>query len=213
MIRCPIQTTLFQALALSAIAATASIAQAVDTVRIDGGESSRVWIEGSSNVRDWSCRASTFDARVTLTASTDPAISATSIQGVSVRISARDLKCGNRKMEHDLYAALKATDPAAPSYIVGVFDGINGLRGAVTITTRGTLLVAGVEKPVDLQITTECLADGTVKARGSLPLRMTDFGVTPPTGLFGLIRSKNDVVVRFELLLPAASTRAAKDTT
>jgi hypothetical protein len=30
---------------------------------------------------------------------------------------------------------------------------------------------------------------------------MTDFGVKPPVGLFGLIRSKNEVTVKFELLI------------
>jgi len=64
-----------------------------------------------------------------------------------------------------------------------------------------TIVVAGVEKGVRLRVTRERLDDGTVVARGSVPLMMTDFGVTPPTGLFGLIRSHNEIVVKFEVVI------------
>jgi hypothetical protein len=42
-----------------------------------------------------------------------------------------------------------------------------------------------------------------MKASGAIPLLMTDFGITPPTGLFGLIRSRNEITVRFELMVSA----------
>lgn len=188
------------ALALLTFATTAA-AQARDTVRVDTGHGSRVWIEGGSNVADWACRATTFDARVELDAAATRGESATeAIRRVSVKLSARDLKCGNRKMEHDLYAALKATDPANPSWIIAAFNTV-GHPSADNVDTQGTLLVAGVEKYVETRITTERLADGTLKARGSVPLLMTDFGIKPPVGLFGLIRSKNEIVVKFELII------------
>jgi polyisoprenoid-binding protein YceI len=167
-------------LAFAAIASAAA-APPFDTARVDG-EASRVWIEGGSNVADWSCKAVRFDASV-------------DNGRVIVRLSVRDLKCGNRKMDHDLYAALKASDPAAPSFIVALFDARPG-------DTRGTLEVAGVERTVTAQITTELAPDGTTRARGNVPILMTDFGVKPPVGLFGLIRSKNEVVVKFELIIP-----------
>lgn len=195
-------------LALAALSlATAAPAQITDTVHVDANAGSRVWIEGGSNVRNWSCRATTFDAKVELDAQegpgTDAAALAASIQRVSVKLSARDLKCGNRKMERDLYTALKANDPLVPSTIIGLFAATSESRQGSVLETHGTIAVAGVEKPVTVQISTELMADGSVKASGSVPLLMTDFGVKPPVGLFGLIRSKNAVVVKFELLVSA----------
>src|SRR4051812_47268080 len=145
----------------------------------------RVWIEGGSNVADWSCRAIAFDAAVD-----------SSLSRVTVRLSARDLKCGNRKMDHDLYAALKSADPAAPTYIVASFEAASAAE-----RQPGLLSVAGIERRVEARVTTERGDEGFVHARGSVPLRMTDFGEKPPVGLFGLIRSKNDVVVRFDLVI------------
>lgn len=191
------------AMLLTAALATAS-AQPRDTARIDVGAGSRVWIEGGSNVTDWSCRAATFDARVELDGQRglrDDATVAERIRRVSIRLSARDLKCGNRKMEHDLYAALGSSDPAAPTYIIGVFDAVAGSARPSDVETVGRLSVAGVERESRLRVTTERLPDGTVRAHGSIPLLMTDFGVKPPVGLFGLIRSKNEITVKFELLI------------
>lgn len=194
--------------ALAALSlATTAPAQILDTVHVDANAGSRVWIEGSSNVRDWSCRATTFEANVELDpqegAATDAAAVAALIRRVSVKLAARDLKCGNRKMERDLYTALKANDPLVPSNIIGLFAASAGSLQGSALETHGTIAVAGVEKPVTVQISTELMADGSVKARGSVPLLMTDFGVKPPVGLFGLIRSKNAVVVKFELLITA----------
>jgi hypothetical protein len=180
--------SLTQMLSLLMFAFATAAAQA-DTGRAAGNSTSRVWIEGESNVADWSCKAQRFDAKV-------------DSGKVLVRLSVRDLKCGNRKMDHDLYQALKASDPNSPSAIVAVFEAV---PEATAAETPGTLEVVGIERSVTAQIITERSADGAVTARGAVPLLMTDFGVKPPVGLFGLIRSKNKVVVRFELVIPPRS--------
>jgi polyisoprenoid-binding protein YceI len=179
-------------------------AQTRDTVRLDSRRGSQVWIEGSSNVTDWRCRATAFDARIEL----DPgngnrdAGLAKSLRTIDVRVAVRDLKCGNRKMEHDLYAALRASDPEKPAFIIGRFDVVPDSASGESIATLGALSVAGVERTVSVPVTTGPGSDGTIRASGSVSLRMTDFGVTPPVGLFGLIRSRNEVTVRFDLVVP-----------
>jgi polyisoprenoid-binding protein YceI len=174
---------------------------------------SKLWIEGGSNVRDWSCTATTFEARVDLDsahAMSDAAVGADQVKRIAVKVSVRDLKCGNSHMETDLYRALKADDPATPSYIIGVFDALRAPdQGDSHVDTEGTIAVAGVEKGVRLRVTLDRLSDGSVVARGSAPLLMTDFGVKPPTGLLGLIRSKNAIVVKFEVVI-SAQTRPAQ---
>jgi hypothetical protein len=186
---------------VSAIAVAA--AQPGDTVRVDAERGSRVWIEGGSNVHDWSCRASSFEARVELASGAAPANINNAVSRVSIRLSVRDLKCGNRRMDHDLYDALKSSDPANPAYIIGLFDADTESRADGEIDTRGALVVAGVERAVRTRISTRRETDGSIRAVGTVPLLMTDFGVRPPTGLFGLIRSKNEIVVRFDLHIAA----------
>jgi polyisoprenoid-binding protein YceI len=167
---------------------------------------STLWIQGGSNVHDWTCRTQTFEAHIDVDTahddSAEPSLGAQHVKRVSVKVPVRNLSCGNGRMERDLYHALKADDPATPSYIIGVFDALRAPEAGVSyIDTEGTITVAGVEKGTRFRITMERRADGTVAAHGRVPLLMTDFGVTPPTGLFGLIRSKNQIVVKFEIVM------------
>lgn len=194
---------MFRALTLLVIGSSAAGAQSPDTSRHDMRPNDKLWIEGGSNVHDWSCKASTFEARTDVDASREDSPGAGDpIKRVSVKVAVRDLKCGNGKMERNLYTALKADDPSTPSYIIGIFNAVPGSTTRdSSVQTEGTITVAGVEKGVRVRIIIEHLADGTITAHGAVPLLMTDFGVTPPTGLFGLIRSHNEIVVKFELVV------------
>jgi polyisoprenoid-binding protein YceI len=188
--------------AFLAIGTAVSSAQPRDTVRVDIGHGSQVWIEGSSNVADWRCKASAFDARVEFqpAANRDEGIAAT-LRAIDVSVAVRDLKCGNRKMEHDLYAALRANDPAKQAFILGRFDVIADSTTGTDLATRGPLVVAGIERTVNVPVTTMREPDGAIRARGAVTMLMTDFGIKPPVGLFGLIRSRNQITVRFDLVL------------
>lgn len=195
------------AAALLVAGATSASAQPAGMEHRAAAQDSKLWIEGGSNFRDWSCKAATFEAHVdldsTLTSVGESAVGAEKVRRIGVKVAVRDLKCGNRHMESDLYHALKADDPATPSYIIGVFDALRAPdKGESHVDTEGTIAVAGVEKGVRLRVSMERLADGSVVARGSAPLLMTDFGVKPPTGLLGLIRSYNAITVKFEVVIP-----------
>src|SRR3954471_6635198 len=66
---------------------------------------SRLWLEGSSNVRDWTCPATTIDAKIELGPDRgDIPV----VNGAVVRVPVRTLKCGDRHMEAHMYDALKA---------------------------------------------------------------------------------------------------------
>jgi hypothetical protein len=189
-----------------AVANTTGPAQSRDTIRVDVGRGSQVWIQGSSNVVDWRCQATAFEAMVEVDAfaqARDGAAIA-GLRGIDVRVAVRDLKCGNRKMEHDLYAALKATDLEQPKYIIGRFEILPDSTGSV-IAARGPLNVSGVERSVTVTVTTRQDQDGRLRARGAVQMLMTDFGIKPPVGLFGLIRSRNEITVEFDLVVPPRS--------
>jgi polyisoprenoid-binding protein YceI len=185
--------------------AMAAGAQTTNTMPLTVQPGSSVWVDGRSNVHDWSCRASTFEAHIDVdsesTARIETVLATETIQRVTVRLAVRHLKCGNSKMETDLCRALKADDASVSSDIVGVFIAVRAETQPTTLHTEGTITVAGVAKDVRVRIAIEHLADGTLKARGNVPLLMTDFGVTPPTALLGLVRSHNEVVVKFELII------------
>src|ERR1051325_5249399 len=71
------------------------------------GAGSKLWIEGTSNVHDWKCEASSLDAVIEL----DGGLAAAAdkiVKTVSVTVPVKALKCGHGKMDENLQKALKA---------------------------------------------------------------------------------------------------------
>jgi polyisoprenoid-binding protein YceI len=182
------------------------------SVRLAVGPESKLWIEGGSNLHDWSCKASSIEAAIEVDESFVKTTTAapTSLKKVQVKVPVRNLKCGNGKMDNNLYKALKADDAPEISYILATFDVVPGAeKDSFTVTTVGALTVAGTEKTVNMDVTAARLPDGGIRAEGTLPLLMTDFGVKPPTALLGTLRTDNKITVKFSLLVGPQTLSAA----
>jgi hypothetical protein len=63
------------------------------------------------------------------------------------------------------------------------------------------LSIAGVSRPIRITVHGDRLANGTLRARGALPILMTDYGVTPPRPWGGILRTANKVVIQFEIFV------------
>ena len=198
-------------LALTALLTVAGSLHA-QSVRLAVGPESKLWIEGGSNLHDWSCKASSIEAAIEVDESfvKTTTVASTSLKKVQVKVPVRNLKCGNGKMDNNLYKALKADDAPEISYILATFDVVPGAeKDSFTVKAVGALTVAGTEKTVNMDVTAARLPDGGVRAEGALPLLMTDFGVKPPTALLGTLRTDNKITVKFSLLVGPQTLSAA----
>jgi len=198
-------------LALTALLTVAGSLHA-QSVRLAVGPESKLWIEGGSNLHDWSCKASSIDAAIEVDESfvKTTTVASTSLKKVQVKVPVRNLKCGNGKMDSNLYKALKADDAPEISYILATFDVVPGAeKDSFTVKAVGALTVAGTEKTVNMDVTAARLPDGGVRAEGALALLMTDFGVKPPTALLGTLRTDNKITVKFSLLVGPQTLSAA----
>jgi polyisoprenoid-binding protein YceI len=198
-------------LALTALLAIAGSAQA-QSVRLAVGPDSKLWVEGGSNLHDWSCKASAIDAAIDVDEAflKGTPITPTLLKKVTVKVPVRNLKCGHGGMDNNLYKALKANDSPEISYILATFDVVPGtVADSFTVKTVGALTVAGTEKTVNMDVTAARMPDGGVRAEGELPLLMTDFGVKPPRALLGTLRTDNKITVKFSLLVGPQTIAAA----
>ena len=174
---------------------------------------SRLWLEGSSNVRDWRCDATSLDASVDIDdAMHTAASSATRVRRVQVRVPTHALTCGRSPMDHIMYKALHVDDAPECRQIVGRFEVVSAAAGErSTLVMQGTLRIAGRERVVRMPVELDEQADGSVRAKGALPILMTDFGISPPTALFGVVRTENRIVVKFDLLVDRPANVASLD--
>lgn len=200
-------------LAIIATLALAGTAGAQGTVSLAARPDSKLWIEGTSSLHDWSCKATSIEAGLQLAA--DYAKSdafATALQKVSVKVPVANLKCGHGGMDKNMYKALKADDAPAIHYILASFTVVPGsTKDDVTVRTEGTLTIAGQQKTIDMSIAAHRQADGSIRASGAVPILMTDYGVKPPTAMLGAIKTGNQVTVKFEInVAPQGAVAAAQ---
>jgi len=196
-----LRKTSFAGFAFVALAAIAARAQ--ETARIAVSPDSKLWIEGTSNLHGWSCKATTLDAVVEV----DPAVAAQlavappkALKKVHVKVPVKSLKCGHGGMDENVYKALKADESSEISYIMATFEATPGeAKDSFTLHTVGTLTIAGKENKVSMDVVAIRLPDGAVKATGMVPIKMTDFGIKPPTAIFGRVKAGDEVKVNFEL--------------
>lgn len=187
---------------LSVALAATSVAGAQATARVAVAPTSTLWIEGTSNVHDWKCETTTIDAAIDVDATASQLATALpkALKKVAIKVPVKSLKCGHDKMDDNMYKALKADDNAEISFIMATFEALPAdSANAFTVRVTGTLRIAGAENPVTMDIVATRLPDGTIKAVGTVPIKMTAFGVKPPTAIFGTIRAGDEVKVKFEL--------------
>ena len=86
--------------------------------------------------------------------------------------------------------------------------GFTSARVSVTGTAsagaiEGTLTLHGRSAPVRLEVTSA----GSGRFRGGATIRQTDFGITPYTGFFGVLKLRDEVGVEVEADIDRASPR------
>lgn len=115
------------------------------------------------------------------------------------------LKCGDRHMEAEMYSALKSP-MTAPGYITAEVDRIpQGVVNGQLVEAEAMLTIAGVQRTVKMTVTSDVMPDGTRRARGTVPILMTDFGIKPPRPWGGILRTADKVLIQFEIFIAGQS--------
>lgn len=192
--------------------------------QLTAGAGSAVVLDGSSNVTGWRCRGTSIHARMVVATSPDhinevidriedgnigvwmsnPSRGSFAAPDFDLAVPVAAFRCGNRVMESDMRRALKADAHPAVRFSFRELRG--GIRhdldtGLYRAAITGDLTLAGVTRTIELTVSAQRLSRTSFRIRAELPLRMTDFSVTPPSALFGAIRARDGLTVHFDLTL------------
>jgi polyisoprenoid-binding protein YceI len=168
---------------------------------IDFSARSQISVEGTSTVHDWSCEVESFSGQVTMDRSADDPLD--NVTGTSLTIPVAEMECGRNTMNRKLREAFKADDHPDLSFTAEKITVKNDESGAPsTLSVPGNLTMAGVTRSIEVSARGEQTSDGHLKFTGQHELNMTTYDMDPPTAMFGTIRTGEDVVVQFEILIP-----------
>ncbi|MDB4907418.1 MAG: YceI family protein [Gemmatimonadetes bacterium] len=163
---------------------------------------SKVWFDGNSTIKKFSCTANEVNAAVQ---ATDPNAVAQLLAGtksvgdVDVTIPVEKLDCGNGTMNEHMRKAINLSAHPQIAFHLNKYE-MARAGEVVNGTLTGTLALGGQSKPIVVKAEGRNDA-GVLHVVGSYDLKMTDYDVVPPKLMFGRIKVAESVTVRFDLLL------------
>lgn len=173
-------------------------AAVLQPTRYEVAPQSRFWIDGTSTVGAYTCEAEGVSGYGLLGDGRELA--------AEVVVPVRAFDCGSGPQNRDFYRALRADAHPTIRFELeraDVLDAEVRPGAPVRVRATGTLRIAGTARSVTLVATGRHLSDGRVALQGSQNLRMSDFGIEPPSHALGLIRAHDAIVARFDLVAVA----------
>ncbi len=191
-------------IASSLIATNSAVsAQSPSATRLRLEPGSLLTISGTSTMHDFTCKTEKMAVYIDvdpgytkdLTKISNPIVS------VQVTIAVKSLKCGNGKIDENMYKTLKADKNPVIKYTLSGYDILDGSTSpsGFAAKTKGTLTVVGQQKVVDMKVSAARLDAGKATAEGERTVLMTDFGIKPPSFMLGTLKVGNEIKVKFNI--------------
>jgi len=166
---------------------------------------SKVKIDGTSTVHDWTVEGTLIGGHVEFDPAFDPANPKPGKVGcrTSVIIPVRQLKSGKTPMDNVMYDAMKQRQFPRIEYHVTEMTLKEAPKSGgdpVAFDTVGNLVVSGVTNKVTMPVTMHRLEGNQLKFSGGITVKMTSFGIQPPAPKIagGLISTGDEVKLSFE---------------
>lgn len=194
------RASIFLGVLAAAAAVTAAAAQA--PLRI---ATSKVTITGTTNVHGYTVTTSSLKLTGAKLGAFDgdlfalvqkPAL----LEAFDVTIPVATLKSGKDGLDKNMYKAMKSDKFAEIT-----FKAKSVATTATGVRALGALTIAGVTKDVTLDLTAE-RAGSNLSVAGEIPLVMTDYGITPPKAMMGMMKTDPKVVIKIQLVLAGAAS-------
>jgi polyisoprenoid-binding protein YceI len=173
-------------------------------------DSARITIAGTSNIHAYT--ASTTAIRVVQsqigvaqpsTALWESALKPGGVGAFEIAIPAATLSSPKEGLNKNMHKALKVQQhPDIMFRLLRLEPQENGLGRTRAV---GVLHIAGAAREIALDLRTQT-AGSTLSVKGEVELLMTDYGITPPKAMLGMLRTDPKVKVTFEAVIAIALT-------
>jgi polyisoprenoid-binding protein YceI len=178
-----------------------SVAWRPVTAPLTIGAGSKLWFDGKSTVRAFSCKATAIEGAIdapTPTAVSEVLKGEKAVKAATLTFPTAKLDCENGTMNGHMLRALNAEKNPAITFELASYE--LAADSSVKGTLQGTLTINGVAKPITLAA--EFAAAGqALRVTGSYALTMTEWQVTPPKLMMGALKVNPLVTVNFDLQL------------
>ncbi|MEM1095809.1 MAG: YceI family protein [Bacteroidota bacterium] len=159
---------------------------------------SQITIDGTSNRDDWTVTAQAFAGSITVN---EAYAEGPEVSAVALDVTAKEIKSGKSTiMDRLMWKTLNVTQHANITYALTAAEVVAQTDEGYTLNTTGELTLAGETKEIQMEVIGSMGDDGQMHFVGQYPLLLTDYGMTPPTAMFGALRTGDEVIVKFDLV-------------
>jgi len=178
----------FRILMFAALVLLANTLQAQQNFTLNGN--SELKVTGTSTIHDWDM-VSTAGQSGKATMKLDNG-KITELKTLQLTMPVSTLKSGRSGMDKNAYEALNAkAHPNVQFQLTEVLSITDN-----TIKAKGKLTVAGTTKNVPMDVNYK-VTGNTVQFTGNQDIKFTQFNISPPTAVFGTIKTGDDLTLSF----------------
>ena len=157
-------------------------------------------ISGTSTLHDWTMKSTEGNSTATFTVDADQKV--VRINSLSFSVRGESILSEHTLQNNKTYEALKTKSYPNISFITSGVTIVPANGNAFTAKSRGKLTIAGVSK--DVEVNASCQfnqADRSITCTGKQKIKMSEYGITPPSVMFNTIKTGDDITVDFNLKL------------
>ena len=151
-----------------------------------------VSILGTSNLHDWEMKVAKINSELTLSSSKQ-------ITSLVVKIPVISIKSGKGIMDEKTYDAFDSKKNPNIVFQLTEASSIKLTDKDSEITLTGNLSMAGETRKISFKTVGKTTKTGDYQLKGSVPLKMTDFKIKPPTAMLGTMKTGDAVTVKFDV--------------
>jgi polyisoprenoid-binding protein YceI len=176
-------------------------------VRYDAQPGSEVRIDGTSTIHPWTVKSQVVGGFMEV----DPDFPESALKAgantpkprVEIAIPVRTLKSYAKTMDEVMQKHMRMTNHPKIEYRLIELRPTGATNGTARFDAVGALTVSGKTRTNTMPVTIERIDKTKLKITGTTPLKMTDFGITPPAPkIFDMpvIKTGNEIKISFEWL-------------
>ena len=169
---------------------------------------SMLQIQGKTNVNSFQCYCAPPASVVGFNAESYSETQKINFKKAALTVLTKSLDCRHKIMNRDMYQTLKAEHyPTITLSISQVLIPIHSINARWKLTgpiaTEAYLTLAGMKRKIDLLVTISQPFSNIYRFTAKKSLLLTDFGLTPPTALMGMVKVKNEIILDIDLYISA----------
>jgi len=163
-----------------------------------------VTIKGTSNLHDWTETVGTVSGNGTVNWNSDKSFN---LDAMSISMTVRSIKSTEGSvMNNNTYKALKAdADPEITLKLNNPVKSIHPISNGTSILANVNLTIAGVTRTINMPVNIYMQEQQKLIVEGSQTINMTDYGIKPPTALFGALKTGNAITISFKTSFTTAT--------